>query len=124
MPANLRRRGRRRATGSTRIENDLKHPTYTIPSREEILGVFRDAKGPLDSGALARALQVDPEAEGVLTRRLNAMERDGQLRANPAGQYALTDHSSFISGRVSAHRDGYGFVIPDEPGADLFLSDK
>src|SRR6476661_7979881 len=67
----------RRATGSTRIEDDLKHPTYTIPSREEILGVFRDAKGPLDSGALARALQVDPEAEGVLTRRLNAMERDG-----------------------------------------------
>ena len=102
----------------------MKHPTYTIPSREEILGVFRDAKGPLDSGALARALKVDPEAEGVLTRRLNAMERDGQLRANPAGQYALTDHSSFISGRVSAHRDGFGFVIPDEPGDDLFLPDK
>jgi ribonuclease R len=104
--------------------DDLKHPTHTIPSREEILGVFRDAKGPLDSGALARALQVDPEAEGVLTRRLNAMERDGQIRANPAGQYALTDHSSFISGRVSAHRDGFGFVIPDEPGDDLFLPDK
>jgi ribonuclease R len=102
----------------------LKHPTHTIPSREEILGVFRDAKGPLDSGALARALQVDPESEGVLTRRLNAMERDGQLRADPAGQYALTDHSSFVSGRVSAHRDGYGFVIPDEPGDDLFLPDK
>jgi ribonuclease R len=102
----------------------LKHPTHTIPSREEILGVFRDAKGPLDSGALARALQVDPESEGVLTRRLNAMERDGQLRANPAGQYALTDHSSFVSGRVSAHRDGFGFVIPDEPGDDLFLPDK
>lgn len=113
-----------RYTGSTRIEDDLKHPTYTIPSREEILGVFRDAKGPLDSGALARALQVDPEAEGVLTRRLNAMERDGQIRANPAGQYALTDHSSFISGRISAHRDGFGFVIPDEPGDDLFLPDK
>jgi ribonuclease R len=102
----------------------LKQPTHTIPSREEILGVFRDAKGPLDSGALARALQVDPESEGVLTRRLNAMERDGQLRANPAGQYALTDHSSFVSGRVSAHRDGFGFVIPDEPGDDLFLPDK
>jgi ribonuclease R len=102
----------------------LKHPTHTIPSREEILSVFRDAKGPLDSSALVRALQVDPEAEGVLTRRLNAMERDGQLRADPAGQYALTDHSSFVSGRVSAHRDGFGFVIPDEPGADLFLPDK
>src|SRR4051812_3358528 len=124
LPANVRKHGKRRATGSTRIEHDLKHPTHTIPSREEILGVFRDAKGPLDSSALVRALQVDPEAEGVLTRRLNAMERDGQLRANPAGQYALTDHSSFVSGRVSAHRDGFGFVIPDEPGADLFLPDK
>ncbi|WP_198118776.1 ribonuclease R [Massilia rhizosphaerae] len=102
----------------------MKHPTHTIPSREEILGVFRQARGPLDSGALARALQVNPEAEGVLTRRLNAMERDGQLRANPAGEYALTDHSSFISGRISAHRDGFGFVIPDEGGDDLFLSDK
>lgn len=86
--------------------------------------MFREAKGPLDSGALARALQVNPEAEGVLTRRLNAMERDGQLRANPAGEFALTDHSSFISGRISAHRDGFGFVIPDEGGEDLFLPDK
>ena len=88
-----------------KIKNtNLKHPTHTIPSREEILGVFREAKGPLDSGALARALQVNPEAEGVLTRRLNAMERDGQLRANPAGEYALTDHSSFISGRIGANQ--------------------
>jgi ribonuclease R len=102
----------------------LKHPTYTIPSREEILGIFRQARGPLDSGAVARALQVNPEAEGVLTRRLNAMERDGQIRANPAGQYQLTDHSSFVAGRVTAHRDGFGFVIPDEGGDDLFLPDK
>jgi ribonuclease R len=103
---------------------DLKQPTYTIPSREEILAVFRQAGGALDSGAVARALQVNPEAEGVLSRRLNAMERDGQLRADPAGQFALTDHSSFISGRISAHRDGFGFVIPEQGGEDLFLPDK
>jgi ribonuclease R len=102
----------------------LKQPTYTIPSREEILAVFRQAGGALDSGAVARALQVNPEAEGVLSRRLNAMERDGQLRADPAGQFALTDHSSFISGRISAHRDGFGFVIPEQGGEDLFLPDK
>jgi len=87
--------------------------------------VFRDATEPMDAAALARALKVKPAAQEVLGRRLNAMERDGQIRADrQSGTYMLTDHSGFVAGRVSAHRDGYGFVIPDEGGDDLFLSDR
>jgi ribonuclease R len=112
------------ALSITITENDLNQPTHTIPSREEILGIFRDAQSPLDAAALARALEVDPGAVEVLSRRLNAMERDGQLLSDKAGQFALADHSGFVAGKVSAHRDGFGFVIPDEPGEDLFLSDK
>jgi ribonuclease R len=102
----------------------LKQPTHTIPSREEILGVFRDASGPLDAPALARVLKVKPAAEEVLSRRLNAMERDGQIRADAVGVYMLADQAGFIAGRVSAHRDGFGFVIPDDASGDLFLNDK
>ena len=102
----------------------MKQPTHTIPSREEILGVFRDAGTPLDAAALARSLKVKPAAQEVLGRRLNAMERDGQIRAERDGAYSLADESGFVAGRVSAHRDGYGFVIPEEPGPDLFLNDK
>jgi len=102
----------------------LKQPTHTIPSREEILAVFRTAKGPLGASELARALKVKPAAQEVLGRRLNAMERDGQIRADVSGTYMLADQSGFITGKVSAHRDGYGFVIPDEGGDDLFLNDK
>ncbi|MBQ5965177.1 ribonuclease R [Massilia sp. ZL223] len=110
---------------SLRKRTDLKQPTHTIPSREEILAVFRDAPEPLDAAALARALKVKPAAQEVLGRRLNAMERDGQIRADrQSGTYMLTDHTGFVAGRVSAHRDGYGFVIPDEGGDDLFLSDR
>ena len=98
--------------------------THTIPSREEILGIFRNAQAPLDLQSIARTLKVKPAALDVLTRRLNAMERDGQIRADAQGSYALSDHSGFVAGKVSAHRDGFGFVIPDEPGEDLFLSDK
>jgi ribonuclease R len=105
-------------------ENDLKQPTHTIPSREEILGVFRDAGTPLDAATLARALRVKPAAQEVLGRRLNAMERDGQIRANGEGIYTLANGADFVAGRISAHRDGFGFVIPDDPGADLFLNDK
>ena len=52
------------------------------------------------------------------------MERDGQIRSDRSGTYMLADHSAFVAGKVSAHRDGFGFVIPDEPGPDLFLSDR
>ncbi|MGI4721354.1 MAG: ribonuclease R [Janthinobacterium lividum] len=102
----------------------MKQPTHTIPSREEILAVFRTAQGPLLAADLARALKVKPAAQEVLGRRLNAMERDGQIRADVSGSYTLADQSGFITGKVSAHRDGYGFVIPDEGGDDLFLNDK
>ncbi|CAN7452454.1 ribonuclease R [Massilia sp. LjRoot122] len=102
----------------------MKQPTHTIPSREEILAVFRSAKGPIGAAELARALKVKPAAQEVLGRRLNAMERDGQIRADVSGTYLLADQSGFITGRVSAHRDGFGFVIPDEGGDDLFLNDK
>ena len=86
--------------------------------------MFRDAGTSLDATTLARALNVKPAAVEVLGRRLNAMERDGQIRSDGNGTWSLADQSGFIAGKISAHRDGYGFVIPDEPGNDLFLNDK
>jgi ribonuclease R len=102
----------------------LNQATHTIPSREDILGIFRDASGPLDADALAKALKVEEDAIHVLTRRLNAMQRDGQLEADDNGRFTLADNTGFIAGKVNAHREGFGFVIPDEPGEDLFLNDK
>ncbi|QGZ42291.1 ribonuclease R [Pseudoduganella flava] len=102
----------------------MNQTIHTIPSREEILGIFRSANAPLDLRTLALSLQVNPESHAVLTRRLSAMERDGQIRSDASGFYVLADHSDFVAGRVSAHRDGFGFVIPDEPGDDLFLSER
>ncbi|MFL6709190.1 MAG: ribonuclease R [Massilia sp.] len=102
----------------------MNQATHTIPSREDILGIFRDAQSPLDANALARALKVEEDAIHVLSRRLNAMQRDGQLEADDEGRFVLASNTGFIAGKVSAHRDGFGFVIPDEPGEDLFLNDK
>jgi ribonuclease R len=102
----------------------LSQHTHTIPSREEILGIFRSVKAALDPHSLAQSLDVHAESMDVLLRRLRAMERDGQIKSDKSGAYALADHSGFISGRVSSHRDGFGFVIPDEAGDDLFLPEK
>lgn len=97
---------------------------YPIPSREEILGILRNAAEPLDVGFLAAALDVKPEEMDGLTRRLNAMERDGQIKPNRNGHYQLTHHSNFIEGRVSGHREGYGFLTPDDGSDDIFLPEK
>ena len=102
----------------------MNQPTHTIPSREEILGIFRSANGPLDLRALSKSLKVATDAQAVLSRRLNAMQRDGQILIDDNGQYSLAAQTGFIAGRVSSHRDGFGFVIPDEPGEDLFLPEK
>ena len=102
----------------------MNQTTHTIPSREEILGIFRSAKAPLDLLAVAKSLKVAQDAQAVLSRRLNAMQRDGQIVADDSGHFSLATETGFVAGRVSSHRDGFGFVIPDEPGEDLFLPEK
>jgi ribonuclease R len=102
----------------------LSQHTHTIPSREEILGIFRSVKAPLDPRSLALSLDVHADSMDVLVRRLKAMERDGQLQSDPSGTFVLAEQAGFVAGRVSSHRDGFGFVIPDEPGDDLFLPEK
>jgi ribonuclease R len=102
----------------------LSHYPYTIPSREDILGILRSADTPQDTDSIAQALGVDEKKREGLTRRLNAMERDGQIKPGRGGHFELAQTANFIEGRVSSHRDGYGFLIPDEGGDDLFLSEK
>ncbi|WP_373991656.1 ribonuclease R [Duganella sp. BuS-21] len=102
----------------------MNQSTHTIPSREEILGIFRSAQGPLDLRALSKTLKVGTDAQAILSRRLNAMQRDGQIIVDDSGHYSLATQTGFVAGRVSSHRDGFGFVIPDEPGEDLFLPEK
>lgn len=96
-----------------------------IASREYILETLENADGPLNKNQLARLLKVsDVEQVDALRRRLRAMERDGQLMRNRKGAYGLPSKMDLVTGRVQAHRDGYGFVIPEEGGEDLFINGK
>ena len=98
--------------------------SYTIPSREEILGILRQATTPQDTASLASTLGVQKDELEGLTRRLNAMERDGQIKPDRKGFFQLAHQTTFVEGRVAGHREGYGFLIPDDGSADLFLSER
>ncbi|WP_253206628.1 ribonuclease R [Verticiella sp. GG226] len=113
--------------------SDKKHPVPStpvdfdpdVPSREAILQALRDADAPLSVDELAERLSVSRESTWVgFERRLTAMERDGQLMPNRKGVLLLASKLDFIAGRVQGHRDGFGFLIRDDGGQDLFLSQR
>ncbi|MFO7593973.1 MAG: ribonuclease R [Pseudomonadota bacterium] len=94
-----------------------------IPSREYIMQLLDEAGQPLNRQQIAETLELEDEDQlEALRRRLRAMERDGQLIFNRRGGYGLVSKMQLIRGRVIGHADGFGFLVPDEGGDDLFLS--
>lgn len=45
----------------------------------------------------------------------------GRVVRNRRAAYGLARHMDLVRGRISAHADGFGFVVPDADGDDLFL---
>ncbi len=113
-----RRKGDHQPPGAGRID-------APAPDRVEIQEALDDAGRPLQREELVDALDVRGEDSiEILRRRLRAMVRDGQLVKNRAGAYGLAKRMDLVSGRVTAHPDGYGFLVPDEGGDDLYLSSR
>ncbi|SFT74045.1 ribonuclease R [Pseudomonas marincola] len=94
-----------------------------IPSRELILSHLAERGSPANREQLLEefGLTTDEQVE-ALRRRLRAMERDGQLIYTRRGTYAPVDKLDLVLGRISGHRDGFGFLVPDDGSDDLFLS--
>jgi len=93
-----------------------------VPSREAILQILRSHKTALKPTALAKTLGVS--LSNGLERRLQAMQRDGQIVVKKNQALAINQDISFILGRVQGHRDGFGFLLRDDQGPDLFLSPR
>ncbi|MFZ6800320.1 ribonuclease R [Undibacterium sp. Di24W] len=97
---------------------------YPIPSREDILGVLRASKTALKATSIAKKLGVKPEEIDGMAKRLKAMEREGQVKQDTAGNFSALAQDNLIVGKVSSHRDGYGFLTPDDGSPDLFLPER
>ncbi|MGH8577589.1 MAG: ribonuclease R, partial [Gammaproteobacteria bacterium] len=94
-----------------------------VPSREFILEYLGDCDGPRTVEEIAQALGVHGDGQlTALGRRLNAMERDAQLIRNRRDAYGAPAKMDLLTGRVIGHPDGFGFLVRDEGGDDVFLS--
>lgn len=96
-----------------------------IPSREFILEYLDEKGQPATYEQIHDDLGMKAEEESeALRRRLIAMARDGQLLQNRRGAYGPVAKMEVIAGRVIGHKDGFGFVVPDEGSEDLFISPR
>lgn len=95
-----------------------------LPSREYVLSMLNEHGVPLSFEALAGQLDIREHEFDAFQRRLGAMQRDGQVMQNRRGDWLIPDKADLIRGRVEGHPDGYGFLVRDEEGPDLFLGPK
>ena len=95
-----------------------------LPSREYILQILVHGGVPLEFDRICAQLAVQPNEFEAFRRRLDAMAREGQLMQNRSGAWLIPDKADLIRGRVEGHPDGFGFLVPDEGGGDLFLAPK
>jgi len=97
-----------------------KHP---IPKRGAILNFLREAGQPLKAEAIMNGFDLkDRRMRSLLMDKLNKMVRAGQIIENRRGEFCLLEKLQLITGTVSGHQDGFGFLRRDDGGEDMYLS--
>ena len=115
-------RRRQKSAHDPFAEREAQKYERPIPSREAILEWLQQAGEPLMFDRLVADLHLNHGDDTVaLERRLAAMLRDGQLVQNRRNEYCLVKRLPLVAGTVIGHRDGFGFLKPDEGGDDIFL---
>ncbi|MDA8562066.1 ribonuclease R [Gammaproteobacteria bacterium] len=105
---------------ATREAKKYENP---IASREYILDLLELKGKPASYKKLILELELTTsEDKEALRRRLKAMVRDGQLLLNRRGAFCLIDSLGLLKGYVVGHKDGFGFLVPEDGSKDLFLN--
>ena len=97
-----------------------------VPSRTLIIDDLTRQSRPMTRAELIELYAlVEPDALEAFDHRLRAMLRDGQLLENRRGALGPIDKMDLVRGRVQGHRDGFGFLIPENTAEDdVFLNPR
>jgi len=87
--------------------------------------LLKKAGHPVTRRRLSEMLGLDKaESDARLKPVLNELIAAGEVVRNRRAAYGLAVDMDLVRGRISAHADGFGFVMPDAGGDDLYLSPK
>ena len=106
------------------IERERANYDHPLPSREYILQVLTEQGIPVAFERLCELLDIADFEREPFSRRLGAMAREAQLLQNRRNDWLIPDKADLLKGRVQGHPDGFGFLVREDKGPDLFLSEK
>jgi ribonuclease R len=117
----MKKKQRKNDPHAQREAENYAHP---LPSRELILEVMTQQGIPLKVEELYSLLEIHESEQEIFNRRLNAMEREGQIMPNRKGALCIAEKLHLVPGKIQGHADGFGFLIPDNGDDDVFLSPR
>ncbi len=78
---------------------------------------------PLDKNDIARQLGLKTDKGVVLRKALDQLEKDGEVARIRKNRYVLPPEADLVTGKISIHQAGYGFLASDKPGQpDIFIA--
>ncbi len=92
-------------------------------SKKHILALFKQREGAIHFDDLLREFG-GRHVKRELKNMLEDMAEDGEMVRLKGNSYSLPGKIKTIRGRISVHRDGYGFVTPEGGGEDIFIPSK
>lgn len=114
-----RRRSTGRPKGGHAGQATYRHP---LPEPTALLEVLRAQGVPMTLAALAALLGLTDEKQLVqLRRRLDGLTATGRLLLNRRDEFCLTDKLEVTVGTITAHKDGFGFLVPDDHSEDIYV---
>src|SRR5438045_3683323 len=92
--------------------------------REQIVGRLASPEyRPLDKSELAKALGRKSGVRMGLNQALRELERSGEIARIRKNRYVLPAEADLVTGTLSIHQAGYGFLITEKPGeSDIFVA--
>ncbi|MCY6483142.1 ribonuclease R [Clostridium aestuarii] len=77
---------------------------------------------PMDIQELARVFGISKRDMKDFKKMLATMEVEGSIIKTRTNHYGIPEKMGLITGKLQVHQRGFGFVIPDEEIADVFIN--
>ncbi len=91
--------------------------------KKEVLNTIKaKSRRPLTLKALMMLLSVSKDERASFKKIIKEMVHEGTLIRLKGNRYGLPLKMNLVVGVFEAHADGYGFVIPEKGGKDVFVN--